>query len=206
MKLVDYARKVGVSYRTAWRWFKAGKISGYQMDTGTIIITEAAPETVSLLVEAKVAIYARVSAPENKDNLERQASRLLDYCAAKGYRVSAVVEEIGSGIDDTRPKLLQLLKDPTISLIVVEHKERLTRFGFNYIEQLLGMQGRRIEVINLAANGKEELIQDFVSIITSFCARMYGQRRSRRKIERIIAELQYEERHHASQAEPSQRE
>jgi putative resolvase len=72
---------------------------------------------------------------------------------------------------------------------VVEHKDRLTRFGFNYIEQLLKMQSRRIEVINQAENGKEDLVQDFVSIVTSFCARLYGQRRSKGKTERIIAEL-----------------
>lgn len=101
-----------------------------------------------------------------------------------------MVKEIGSGINDSRPKLLKLLTDPTITVIVVEHKDRLTRFGFNYLEQLLAMQGRRIEVINLAENGKEDLIQDFVSIVTSFCARLYGQRRCKGKTERIIAELQ----------------
>ena len=124
----------------------------------------------------------------------------MDYCAAKGYQVAVVVKEIGSGVNDTRVKLLKLLTDPTIGLIVVEHKDRLTRFGFNYIEQLLAMQGRKIEEINLAENGKEDLIQDFVSIVTSFCARLYGQRRSKRKTERIIAELQNgEEGHHSSQ-------
>ena len=78
-----------------------------------------------------------------------------------------------------------------MTLIVVEHKDRLTRFGFNYIEQLLKMQGRRIEVINMAENGKEDLVQDFVTlcVVTSFCARLYGQRRSKRKTERLIAEL-----------------
>ena len=92
---------------------------------------------------------------------------------------------------DTRPKLLKLLTDPSVSMIVVEHKDRLTRFGYNYLEQLLKIQGRRIEEINLAENGKEDLIQDFVSIVTSFCARLYGQRRSKRKTERLIAELSH---------------
>ena len=100
-----------------------------------------------------------------------------------------VVKEIGSGVNDTRPKLIKLLTDPSVSVIAVEHKDRLTRFGYNYLEQLLKMQGRRIEAINLAENSKEDLIQDFVSIVTSFCARLYGQRRSKRKTERLIAEL-----------------
>jgi predicted site-specific integrase-resolvase len=159
------------------------------MDTGTILITEPIDEPGISQLPTKVAIYTRVSAAENRENLESQAKRLQDYCAAKGYSIAIVVKEIGSGVNDTRPKLLKLLNDPTVTLIVVEHKDRLTRFGYNYIEQLLKMQNRRVEVINLAENGKEDLIQDFVSIVTSFCARLYGQRRSKRKTERIIAEL-----------------
>ena len=212
MKLSAYARQIGISYRTAWRWFKAGKLAGYQVDTGTIIVTDSIPAAAKVVTDEKVAIYTRVSAAENKDNLEGQAKRLMDYCAAKGYRVALVVKEIGSGVNDTRPKLMKLLTDPSIALIVVEHKDRLTRFGFNYLEKLLAMQGRRIEVINLAENSKEDLIQDFVSIVTSpsallrvkFCARLYGQRRSKRKTERIIAELNGEESHHAPEARPSQ--
>lgn len=198
MKLSVYARKLGISYHTAWRWFQAGRIAGYQADTGTIIVTEpVAPET-PVPVTQKVVIYTRVSAAENKSNLESQAGRLQDYCAAKGWSVSQVVKEIGSGVNDNRPKLLKLLTDPTVTLIVVEHKDRLTRFGFNYIEQLLTMQDRRIEVINQAENGKEDLIQDFVSIVTSFCARLYGQRRCKRKTERIIAELRTDEENHSA--------
>jgi len=193
MKLSVYARQVGVSYRTAFRWFKSGQIQGRQMDTGTILISEPvdAPAAPELKPVGRIAIYTRVSAAENKANLEGQAKRLQDYCAAKGYPVSAVVKEIGSGVNDSRPKLQKLLTDPAVTLIVVEHKDRLTRFGYNYIEALLtrSVQGRRIEVINLAENGQADLVQDFVSIVTSFCARLYGQRRSKRKIERLIAAL-----------------
>jgi predicted site-specific integrase-resolvase len=189
MKLSVYAQQVGVSYRTAFRWFKSGKIQGRQMDTGTILITEPIGEPQIPERPMKVAIYTRVSAAENQDNLEGQANRLRDYCAAKGYPVAWVVKEIGSRVNDTRPKLRKLLTDPSIRAIVVEHKDRLTRLGYNYLEQLLKMQGRRIEVIDLAENGKEDLIQDFVSIVTSFCARLDGQRRSKRMTERLIAEL-----------------
>ena len=193
MKLSSYARKLGISYHTAWRWFKAGKIGGYQADTGTIIVTETLPLASPTPPLQKVVVYGRVSAAENKSNLESQVSRLQDYCAAKGWPVAQVVKEIGSGVNDSRPKLLKLLTDPAITIIVVEHKDRLTRFGFNYIDQLLAMQGRRVEVINQAENGKEDLMQDFVRIVTSFCARLYGHRHSKRKTERIIAELRDEE-------------
>lgn len=198
MKLSVYARKLGISYHTAWRWFQAGRIAGYQADTGTIIVTESLPSEAPAPIAQKVAIYTRVSAAENKSHLETQSQRLLDYCAAKGWPVNQVVKEIGSGINDSRPKLLKLLTDPTVTLLVVEHKDRLTRFGFNYVEQLLAMQGRRIEVINQAENGEEDLIQDFVRIVTSFCARLYGQQRCKRKIERIIAELGTDEENNSA--------
>ena len=188
MKLSQYAKKLGISYRTAWNWFKAGKIKGYQTHTGTIIITEEETEKAHI-----VAIYARVSSPENRPNMDTQADRLIAYCAAKGYQVHKIVKEVGSGIDDNRPKLLKLLSDPDITLIVVEHKDRLTRFGFHYIEVLLGLQNRHIEVINLANNGRKDLLDDLVGIIYSFCARLYGQRRAKRKTEKIVAELNNEE-------------
>ena len=185
MKLNAYARKVGVHYRTAWRWFRAGKIKGYQMDTGTIIITEEdVPER-----SQKVAIYTRVSAAENRPNLDTQTERLSAYCSAKGYQVHKIVKAVGSGINDNRQKLLKLLANPTMTVIVVEHKDRLTRFGFRYIETLLEQQGRRVEVVNLADDGKEDLLEDLVSIIYSFCARLYGLRRAKRKTERIVKQL-----------------
>ncbi len=191
MKLSVYAREVGISYRTVFRWLKSGKIQGRQMDTGTILITEPIEESAAPKLPLKGAIYTRVSATENKDKLDGLAKRLTDYCAAKGYPLAAIIKEIGSGVNDSRPKLLRLITDPMITLIVVEHKDRLIRWGFNYIEQLLtrSVQGRKIEVINLAENGKEDLVQDFVSLVTSFCARLYGQRRSKRQTERLIAEL-----------------
>ena len=154
MKLKEYARQQGVSYRTAWRWWKAGKLPGHQMDTGTILIEpEAPPSGVS---SQRVAIYARVSSAEHTGNLESQAERLAAYCAARGYQVAKVVKEVGSGVNDGRPKLLALLEEQGISLIVVEHKDRLTRFGFRYLDTLLKVQGRAIEVVNQAENGTEE--------------------------------------------------
>jgi putative resolvase len=140
-----------------------------------------------------VAIYARVSAAENHPNLESQAERLIAYCAAKGYQVHQVVKEIGSGVNESRPKFLNVLADPTIKVVVVEHKDRATRFGFRYIETLLEQQGRHIEVVNLAANGREDLLADLVAIVYSFCARLYGQRRAQRKTEMIVKTLNSQE-------------
>ena len=74
-------------------------------------------------------------------------------------------------------------------MIVVEHKDRATRFGFRYLETLLERQGRRVEVVNLANNGREDLVADLVAIVYSFCGRHYGQRCAMRKTETIVREL-----------------
>ncbi len=187
MKLSDYAKTKGVSYKTAWRWFCDGQIKGRRY--GRTIIVEEEIET-QVVASQKVAVYARVSSAENKSNLDSQAGRLVAYCTAKGYQIAKVVKEIGSGVNDSRPKLLAMLADQSINLIVVEHKDRLTRFGFRYIETLLKGQGRSVEVVNVAENGTEDLLADLVSIIYSFCAQLYGQRRAKHKTEKIVAELE----------------
>lgn len=188
-KISQYAKKNGVCYRTVWNWVNEGKVRHERNRTGGIVIVEEEDKPLN----DAVAIYARVSSSENKDNLARQRERLEDYCAAKGYKVIRVVEEIGSGLNDKRKKLESLLTDYSVKKIVVEHTDRLSRFGMNYIEKLMKMQGREIEVINEQATDKDDLMQDFVSIITSFCARLYGLRRSKRRTEQIIKELAEEE-------------
>jgi putative resolvase len=192
MKLREYARRAGVSYKTAWRWWHAGQLAAYQAASGTIIVREAANAANAARWpphDQRVAVYARVSAAENRPNLERQAERLAAYCTAKGYEIHQVVREIGSGVNDSRPMFLKLLADPAITVIVVEHQDRATRFGFRYLDTLLQLQGRRIEVVNLAENGREDLVADLVAIVYSFCVRLYGQRRAKRQTETIVREL-----------------
>jgi predicted site-specific integrase-resolvase len=139
-----------------------------------------------------VAAYARVSSAENTSNLDSQAERLVAYCAARGYHVAKVVKEVGSGINESRPKFLALLADQDIGTIVVEHKDRATRFGFRYIETLLKTNGRTLEVVNQAENSSEDLLADLTAIIYAFCARLYGQRHAKRKTEKIVQELEAE--------------
>jgi len=85
--------------------------------------------------------------------------------------VSKVVKEVGSGVNDNRAKFLALLEDQRVSTIVVEHKDRAIRFGFRYLETLLRSQGRRLEVVNLAEDNREDLLADLVSIVTHFFGR-----------------------------------
>lgn len=186
MKLSDYAKQQGISYRTAHRMWKRGELKGRQLSTGTILIDTSIP------VEG-VIVYARVSSTENKSNLESQALRVERYCIARGYKIVGVVKEVGSGVNDRRKKLIKMLQREDYNLIVCEHKDRLTRVGFNYIKVLLNSQGKDVEVINEAREEKEDLMQDFISIITSFCARIYGMRRQKRKTECIIECLEDEQ-------------
>jgi putative resolvase len=189
MKLKDYAAQQGISYKTAWRWYHAGKLPGRQMDTGTILV-DTDQDRTAVAKAARVAIYARVSSHEHAANLERQAERLVTSCAAKGYQVQKVVKEIASGVNDARPKLLSLLEDQSISLMVVEQKDPLTRLGFRYLDTLLRGQGRVIEVVNLAENEHEDLMADLTALRYSFTARLYGQRRAKRKTETVIRTLE----------------
>lgn len=124
------------------------------------------------------------SIANQKSDLERQVQRLRDYAAARGYQVAQEVTEIASGMDDSRPKFLKLLADPSIGTIIVEYRDRGTRFGWNYLTTLMEVQGRHIEAV-FPNETKDDLVSDLVSIMTSMAARIYGRRGSRRKAKRI---------------------
>jgi predicted site-specific integrase-resolvase len=184
MKLSDYAKLNSIHYKTAWSHWKQGKIQGKQLETGTVVVFDDKP-----IRDEYIVTYARVSSSENKANLETQSQRLIDFCNANGWKTHENITEIGSGLNDNRSKLNKILELGTPTKLVVEHKDRLTRFGFKYLEILCKHIGCEIVVINEAINDKEDLIQDFISVITSFCARIYGQRRTKRNTEKLIAEL-----------------
>ena len=188
IKLSTYAKNMSLQYGTALKHWHMGKISGFQdKDTGTIFVLDEQNEHPT--VQGTVAIYARVSSSQNRQNAKRQLERLKDYAIAKGYSVVSETIEIASGLNDKRPKLEKLLKSNDYEILLVEHKDRLTRFGFNYIETLLARNNQKVEVVNIVEEEKEDLINDLVSIITSFCARIYGQRRTKRKTEQLISDL-----------------
>ena len=178
MKLSAYAKQVGVTYKTAYQWWKAGQLDAYQLPTGTIMVREATPSA------AGVALYARVSSAEQKEEVTRQLQRLRDYAAARGYQVVSEVTEIASGLNDEHSKLTKLLTDAQVGVIVVEHRDRLTRFGYGYIAVLLEHQGRRVEEIYPSDSG-EDLVDDFVSVITSMAVRLYGRRNAKQRAAQI---------------------
>lgn len=190
MKLSEYAKRNSISYLTAYRHWRQGLIKGRQLGSGTIVVEEEAQDVTD--AGNRAMIYARVSSAENKTNLDSQCERLRNFAGAKGYIIVKEIKEIGSGLNDKRPKLERLLLMDDWDILLVEHKDRLARFGVNYLNILLEKQDKKIEIINEAETDKDDLMQDFVAIVTSFCARLYGLRRSKRKTEKIIAELEQE--------------
>lgn len=186
IKLSEYASNNAITYKTAHIHWKNGIIEGKQLPTGTILVK--CNDNVNI-IDGCVATYARVSSSKNKDNLNTQSDRLVSFANAKGYKITKIVKEIGSGLNDNRPKLYELLNDDSIKIILVEHKDRFSRFGLNYIKLLLEKQGRKIIIINDINDDNEDIMQDFISIVTSFCARIYGKRRTKRNTEKLIKEL-----------------
>jgi predicted site-specific integrase-resolvase len=154
------------------------------MDNGTIIVDEHKDN----FKKTTIAIYARVSNNSRKKELEYQIERIVQFCTAKGYSVDKIYKEVASGMNDNRRGLWKMFNND-YSIIVVEHKDRLTRFGFNYIEKLLEKQGTKIEVINKDTEDEKDLLKDLVSIITSFCCRLYGMRRGLNKTKKLKQEL-----------------
>ena len=186
MKLSKWAKENGLSYRTAWRMFHDGTLpaAAEQLATGTIIVkTPASGEKTQ-----GVALYARVSSTDQKHDLDRQVARLLEYAVKKKLPITKSVTEIGSAMNGRRTRLMKLLGDNSIGVIVVEHRDRLMRFGFEYLEAALAAQGRRIMVVD-ESEVKEDLVRDMTEVLTSFCARLYGKRsavnRARRAIKAI---------------------
>lgn len=176
MKLSAWALKNGITYQIAWNWYAAGKmpVPVRQMPTGTLLVDEPSA------ADGAAGLYARVSSHDHKGDLDRQLARLSVFAAARGLLVGTVVTEVGSGLNDARPKLLKLLRNPSITTLVVEHRDRLTRFGFEYLQATLRASGRDLLVLE-EAEVTDDLVRDMVEVLTSFCARLYGRRSAKHK-------------------------
>jgi len=131
------------------------------------------------------AIYARVSSSDQKGDLDRQVVRILAHLNSQGVSVAKTVTEIGSGMNGHRPRLLRLLRDPSVSTIAVEHRDRLMRFGAEYVEAALASTGRKVVVVE-PTEATNDLVSDMVEVLTSFCARLYGRRSARNRAKKAL--------------------
>ena len=192
IKVSQYAKIMGLHPLTINRQFHQGLINGYQ-DERTKTIYLINPEwkerqNKSNQASNRVILYARVSSTNNQKSLDGQIDRMRNYAAAKGYQIVDEVKEIASGINDQRPKFTKILKRHDYDILLSERRDRLTRFGFNYIQTLLNNQGIEVEVINEINNQKQEMMDDFISIVTSFCHQLYGRNR-KKKTNQIIEDI-----------------
>lgn len=188
IKTSEYAKIYGISQRTVINNFHKGMIEEEQdLTTKTIYIKN--PEYQSgeeREKEKKAILYARVSSSTNKVSMEGQIERMRMYAYAKGYKIVEEIKEVGSGVNDNRIKLKQIFKRKDFNILLCEHKDRLTRWGYGYIKELFSEMGVKVETINENNKDKdEEMLEDFISIVTSFCNRIYGRNRKKKTIEII---------------------
>lgn len=192
IKPSEYAEIMSMHPLTVRKHFHQGLIKGKQDPvTGTIkllnpLYTDDSPSNTK-----RVILYARVSSAQNKKSLEGQIERLENYAIAKGYTIVDEIKEVASGLNDHRPKFSKLLERDDYDILLAEHKDRITRFGFNYLNLLLNRVHIKLEVINQVTNKDNELMDDFISLVTSFCNRIYGRRR-KDKTKQIIQDLKNE--------------
>lgn len=155
-------------------------VAARRLESGTIWVdareTEGAGRTV---------VYARVSSPDQRADLDRQVARLADWATSNGRVVGEVVTEVGSGVNGERPKLRRILSDPSVSVVVVEHRDRLARLGVEHLEAALSAQGRRIIVADQGET-VDDLVRDMIEVLTSMCACLYGRRGARNRAMRAV--------------------
>ena len=190
LKPREFCEIVGISYSTLKQWVREGRVRIYRTTTGRWRIPYSEVERVLGLRqeprEVRAVIYARVSSSDQKSDLERQIQHLTQYCSAKGYRVVDVLSDIASGLKTNRRGLLKLFSyvvGKQVDVVVVTYRDRLTRFGFEYLEYFFRQYGVRIEVVygEEPKDAYQELVEDLIAIVTSFAGKLYGMRSHKKK-------------------------
>lgn len=174
----------GVSYDTARRWHAAGKmpVPTYQVGRLIMIGEPVRPDGAT----GSTVVYARVSSADQRPDLDRQVARVSEWATGQRLSVDRVVTEVGSALNGHRREFLSLLRDPHVTTIVVEHRDRFARFGAEYVEAALAANGRRLLVVD-PAGVDDDLVRDMTEILTSFCARLYGKRAAASRAARAVA-------------------
>ena len=197
----DFAKLLGVSVKTLQRWDREGILKAYRTPTDRRFYTYDQYLQFNGIGKANdtsaVVIYARVSTRGQKDDLKNQVSFLRTFCNARGVIVDQCIEDYGSGLNYNRKKwneLLAQVMERKIKTIVVTHKDRFVRFGYDWFESFCEKFDTSILVVNnQELSPQEELVEDIVSILHVFSCRLYGLRKYKKLIkedEEIAKELQ----------------
>lgn len=194
IKLSQWAKDNGYSYHGAFRLHKKGLIPNTKvLPTGTILVQVEEDTPTDNVSTNDYIIYCRVSSSKQRDDLDRQVDRMTNFATNNGYVVKHTYKEVASGMNDNRKVLNTLLENHKDCTLLIEHKDRLTRFGYHYLEMLCKSKNISIIVANESTTDRDDLVNDLVSVVTSFCAKLYGSRKSKRKTEVIIKEIHKEE-------------
>jgi predicted site-specific integrase-resolvase len=180
VNLKQWAERQGVSYATARRWFAAGTLPVQARRVGGLVLVGETPGPGNAGI---AAVYARVSSADQKADLDRQVARVTAWATGQGITVGRVVTETGSALNGKRRKFIALLRDPSVTTIVVEHRDRFARFGAEYVEAALAASGRGLD----QAEVDDDLVRDVTEILTSLCARLYGRRAAADRAARAVA-------------------
>ncbi|MER5337504.1 IS607 family transposase [Micromonospora sp. NPDC002717] len=190
MNLTEWARAQGISPHTAYRWFRNGTlpVPAQRVGPRTILVNVEANSTAEAV--GGLGLYARVSSPDQRSDLERQVARLSTWAVKAGHRIVRVEAEVGSGMNGSRSKARRLLADPDVTTVVVEHKDRLGRMNVELVEAALSAHGRRLVVLD-DGEVADDLVRDMVEVLTSFCARLYGRRSARDRARKALEAAQH---------------
>ncbi len=186
----EFCEIVGISYQTFKKWVREGKVHVVRLPSGRLRIPLGEVERIlggrTETKEIRAVIYARVSSSDQRSYLERQIQYLTEYCTAKGYKVVDVLSDVASGLKTSRRGLLKLFNyviNRKVDVVVVTYKDRLTRFGFEYLEYFFKQFGVRIETVfgEEPKDAYQELVDDLIAIVTSFAGKLYGMRSHKKK-------------------------
>ena len=189
MLVKEWAEREHLHPQTVWKWCRTGKmpVPVERTPSGMWLVHDPKYETPapSDAEQSRTVCYARVSSADQKADLQRQADRLKAFALSMGVEAPEIVTETGSGMDDKRRKLKRLLADPTVGMIIVEHRDRLARMNAGLVESALKAQGRRIIVVD-DTESDDDLVRDMTDALTSFCARLYGRRAVKNKVQAAL--------------------
>ncbi len=185
MRLTDWGRQFGLSTRAFWQMYRDGRLpEGLVVEKVGKLLYVRVPDDE--LPADRVVLYACVSSSDQAFDLVRQSERLQVFARKQGWSDFEVVMETGSGLNGKRSKLLRVLRLPGRTRIVVEHRERLTGFGFELLEASLVGRGGGVVVMD-DEELEDDLVRDVTEVLTLLCARLYGRRSAARRAQRALA-------------------
>lgn len=197
MRPHEFAKEIGVSVETLRRWDRTDKLKAKRTPSNHRYYTDedlACAKGLKPIQESRaIKVYCRVSSQKQKNELTNQTAAMEQFCLARGYAVDEWISEIGGGLNFKRQKFLKLVEEALsgkIEVIVIAHKDRLCRFAFDLIEQLLNRRGCEIVVANAESlSPQAELLEDLMAVVHCFSCRLYGARSYRKEKEQAIKEI-----------------